>query len=243
MKYLTVIITTFLALVLSVNTFAFDGKSTFATGESYFDVATGHRYIKNPDTTYREYTKKGELFRVAVPPDLPLLTTNKYLREIGQNCFVMYEKLDRNILKKQILPASSRHPKGWRAKAAFSCPKNRQLTDHFSNAADIQSRQKMQPKQMATAKSYFDVATGHRYVKNADSTYREYTKKGDLFRVSVSPELPLLTTNRHIREIGQDSCLLYQRNINRVTEIMVLPSDQEHPKGWSIERILVSMNQ
>ncbi len=98
-------------------------------------------------------------------------------------------------------------------------------------------------KPHATGESYFDVATGHRYIKNADATYREYSKRGKLFRASVSPYLPLLTTNRNIREIGQTCYLLYKRNKNHKTEILVLSPDQEHPVGWSIETILVSINQ
>ena len=97
-------------------------------------------------------------------------------------------------------------------------------------------------KRQATGESYFDVATGHRYIKNADATYREYTKKGELFRASVSPYLPLLTTNKNIREIGQSCYLLYKRNKNHKIEIVVLSPDQKHPMGWSIEDMLVSMN-
>lgn len=245
MKNLITLTTTFLALVLAANTYASDYKKPYATGESYFDVITGHRYIKNFDATYREYTKKGEIFRESVPADLALLTANKYIREIGRNCFVMYEKIDQNIIKTQILPASCKHPNGWRAKTAIICPKgnpekmvsNSVIAYSTSQTSDLGTK-----KRVATGESYIDVATGHRYIKNSDATYREYTKRGELFRTSVSADLPLLTTNRNIKEIGQTCYLLYRRNKNHRTEILVLPPDQEHPVGWSIENMLVSMN-
>lgn len=233
MKSLINLITLIFTLTLAANTFAFATKNNIATGESYFDAATGHRYIKNPDATYREYTKKGELFRVSVSPDLPLLTTNKYLTEIGRDCFVVYEKLDHRIIKKQILPASIKHPKGWYAKNAIACPEKDQR-------AKANTGPGYSGIPVATKDAYFDTATGHRYVKNKDATYREYTKKGDLFRPSVAPDLPLLTTNRHIREIRQNCYLLYQRNLNQKTEVLVLPSDLVHPDGWSIKKMLMS---
>ncbi len=245
MKYFITSVTFFLTLALAANTFAFDHKKPVATGESYFDVATGHRYIKNSDATYKEYTKEGDLFRVSVSPDLRLLTTNKYIREIGRNCFMIYEKLDQRILKRQILPASSKHPKGWKAKTAMACldrgPNEKEPVRIGLGYSNSQPSTDDIKRLAATAESYIDVFTGHRYTKNSDATYREYTKRGDLFRASVSPELPLLTTNRHIREIRQHCYLLYKKNINQKTEIMVLPSDQEHPKGWSVENMLISM--
>ncbi|THB80965.1 MAG: hypothetical protein D3926_04555 [Desulfobacteraceae bacterium] len=167
-------------LAIAMNTFAFESKRQTATGDAYLDIATGHKYTKNPDGTYMEFTKRGEVYRVSVSPHLHLLTTNKYIREV-------------------------------------------------------------EPNPVAKAASYLDVFTGHRYFKNTDGTYREYTRRGELFRVSVSPDKHLLTTNRHIREIGQDSYVIYKRNKNRKTEILILPSGQKHPRGWFVDNLLASV--
>ncbi len=246
MKYFITLLTTLLALVLTGNSFASDTNKT-ATAQSYFDVATGHRYIKNPDSTYKEFTKKGELFRASLSPDLPLLTSNKYIQEIGQDCFMIYQKSDQRILKMKILPASNQHPKGWLAKTAIECLKNGP-DEKESAVVSIGNSKAQAPfdengEQVATGESYLDVATGHRYIKNSDATYREYTKKGELFRASVSPKLALLTTSKNILEIGQHCYLLYQRNKNFKNETLVLPSNHKHPYGWSIENILISMIQ
>ncbi len=244
MKNLIALITTFLTLVLAVNTFASDYQKLHATGESYFDVATGHRYIKNSNDTYSEYTKKGELFRSSIPNHLPLLTTNKYIREIGDSCYFLYEKRNNHIIKSQILPASSEQPKGWYLKAAIACLKSPETKDTgFGYLSTLMTFSYNDKKVTATGDTYFDVATGHRYVKNPDCTYTEYTKKGAFFRSSVPNYLPLLTSNKYIRELRKNCYLLYTRNINQKTETLVLPPDQEHPIGWAIEKMLVSMNQ
>lgn len=85
MFYFIFLITSFLVLVLANNTVAFDHQKQVATGESYFDFATGHRYIKNSDATYREYTKKGELFRVTTrnPEGAALGKKSKLLTGLG----------------------------------------------------------------------------------------------------------------------------------------------------------------
>lgn len=239
MKLFTTILTALITLVIVTFSFAMDAKRPFATAESYFDVATGHRYIKNADATYSEFTKRGKLFRASVSPYLPLLTTNKYIREISQNCFMIYEKSGHQVLKVQILPASSGHPKGWLAKNAIECVKKDpvMMDPGYTSAATSNCA----PKKMATGQSYLDVATGHKYIRNDDATYSEYTKRGELFRTSVSPHLPLLTTNKHIRQLDQHCYLLYEKKSDDTTQALVLPSDHKHPAGWFVEKILISM--
>ena len=92
MKPFTTIIIALLTLTITTFSFAMDETKPLANAESYFDAATGHRYIKNADATYSEFTKRGELFRASVSAELPLLTTNKYIRKISQSCFMIYEK-------------------------------------------------------------------------------------------------------------------------------------------------------
>ncbi len=207
MKTLTALITAFLILGFTGNGFAFDKKQNFATGPAYLDVATGHRYLKNPDGTYTEFTKKGKLFRESVPNDLPLLTTNKYIRQMG------------NTRAEWNIPAISG--------LGYS---NTVSTVSFAGKNLI-----------ATGAAYYDTATGHKYVKNPDETYTEFTKKGKLFRESVPNHLALLTTNKYIRDLEESCYLLYGRTVNRQPEIMVLPSTQEHPEGWKCKKMLITM--
>ena len=103
-------------LVLAFNSYASDRKNSFATGEAYFDVATGHKYIKNSDSTYAEYSKKGELLRNYVPNNLPLLTTNKYIREITREWYLHYERKNNGSRESLLLTSNQTHPEGWSVK-------------------------------------------------------------------------------------------------------------------------------
>jgi hypothetical protein len=85
-------------------------------GEAYFDVATGHRYIKNSDTTYAEFSKKGKLLRTNVPNTQPHLVNSKYITELTHESYLVYEKNSAEGITQQILPATTRHPEGWRCK-------------------------------------------------------------------------------------------------------------------------------
>lgn len=96
--------------------------------------------------------------------------------------------------------------------------------------------------QAATGLIYYDVATGHKYIKNADQSYREYSRRGILLRESVPNSLPLLTSNKYIREVGEDNYFLYQKNGYLSDEITVLPIGKHPPAGWTCLKLLVSSN-
>ncbi len=70
-------------------------KECRATSDAYFDTMTGHRYVKNADGTYSEYSKKGRVFRTRVPNTLPLLVSGKYTCKISEGSFLVYEKWTR----------------------------------------------------------------------------------------------------------------------------------------------------
>lgn len=209
MKTLIALITAFLILGFAGSTLAAEKKQTIATGAAYFDVATGHRYLKNPDGTYTEYTRRGEFFRGSVPNDLPLLTTNKYIRQMGNTGFVQKNS-----------------------------PVNSSGLDCSSSVSTVSFDGK---NLVATGAAYYDIATGHKYVKNLDGTYTEFTKKGQVFRKSVPNHLALLTINKYIRDLGDSCYLIYERTVNHKPEILVLPSTHFHPKGWTCKKMLVTM--
>lgn len=94
--------------------FAGDKKQSVVTGNFYYDIATGHKYIQNPGAnTYREYSQKGKLLKDAILNNVPLLTTNKYIREMKQDHYLLYQK--RNYQKKEfmVLSPGQKHPNGW----------------------------------------------------------------------------------------------------------------------------------
>lgn len=94
-----------------------------------------------------------------------------------------------------------------------------------------------------TGNFYFDIATGHKYIKNPGAnTYREYSQKGKLLRDEVPNNLPLLATNKYIREMKRDHYLLYQKVNYQRKELMVLSPDQNHPNGWVCKKLLITMN-
>lgn len=111
-NFIALLIVSF-CLVLSLNSYASDRKQHFATGEAYIDVATGHKYTKNSDKTYKEFSKKGVLLRKSVPNSLPLLTTNKYIRKISRDCYMRYEKNNNGIKESVLLTLNQAHPEGW----------------------------------------------------------------------------------------------------------------------------------
>lgn len=90
------------------------------TGGAYFDMATGHRYIKNTNTTYAEYSQRGVLLRIDVPNTQPHLVKSRYITQIDHDSYLVYEKNLTRGTAQQILPASSKHPEGWRCKQVMS---------------------------------------------------------------------------------------------------------------------------
>ena len=91
-----------------------------ALGDAYFDMATGHRYIKNSNTTYAEYSQRGTLLRTDVPNTQPHLVKSRYITQMDQDSYLVYEKNLTQGIVQQILPASSKHPEGWRCKQVMS---------------------------------------------------------------------------------------------------------------------------
>lgn len=98
-------------------------------------------------------------------------------------------------------------------------------------------------KGKVTGKFYYDIATGHKYIKNPGTdTYREFSQKGKLLRDEVPNDLPLLVTNKYIRELKRDHYLLYQKVHYQKKELMILSPEQEHPNGWTCKKLLVTIN-
>ncbi|MCG8637894.1 MAG: hypothetical protein MI863_28980 [Desulfobacterales bacterium] len=90
--------------------------------------------------------------------------------------------------------------------------------------------------------AYFDTATGHRYVKVSDHTYAEYSRRGKLLRSDVPATQPHLAKSRHIRTIGPNTYILYEKYQNSRKLQLVLHADQPHPQGWKSESIFYSAN-
>ncbi len=95
--------------------------------------------------------------------------------------------------------------------------------------------------EVAISDRYYDLATGHQYIKNQDGTYSEYSRKGQLLKATVPKTLPLLVRGKYIRSIDIDSYYLYQRYKNTESFIMVQPASQPHPMdGWRCIKLLSS---
>lgn len=84
------------------------------TGEAYFDMATGHKYVKNTGASYAEYSKRGKLLRMDVPNTLPLLIRGRSIVEMTPDHYLVYETRRNADLIQRVLPAFSPHPRGWR---------------------------------------------------------------------------------------------------------------------------------
>ena len=85
-----------------------------AIEDIYVDLATMHRYVKNPDGTYTEYNRKGEFFQI-VSPELPLLTTRPHVMPIKGNCYLLYvnKQTTARNLPMTLKPANESAPEGW----------------------------------------------------------------------------------------------------------------------------------
>lgn len=113
MKFFALFLIISSCLILALNSYASDRNRPFEVGEACFNVATGHKYIKNPDTTYREFSKKGVLLRDSVPNDLPLITTNKYIRETSMSYYLLYRRNNNGQKESLLLTLNHAHPEGW----------------------------------------------------------------------------------------------------------------------------------
>jgi len=124
MKQMVYFLVIFLTLAFTGAVSAGDYSFKPAQADAYFDIATGHKYIRNPDTTYSEYSKRGKLLRSDVPNTIPLLISGKYVHEVTKAHYLVYEKNKYNDASQKILPASSSHPEGWECKQMVSTVQN-----------------------------------------------------------------------------------------------------------------------
>lgn len=236
-------ITIILALFVTVAAWSGAGSDSVATHDAYFDVATGYKYIKNSDHTYAEYSKKGKLLRQNVPNDLPLLVSGKYIREMILGTFFIYEKRGENAVEQQILSASDQHPKGWRCEGMLVSSK------HMATLRDAGLGYTQGPtsilydgkKLMAVGDAYYDTATHHKYVRNPDDTYTEYSKKGKLLRSNVPNHLPLLTSGRYIYDLKPGDFMVYEKREKGKRRQQILPATQVHPAGWYAQGSLTAI--
>ncbi len=85
-----------------------------ATEDIYVDLATMHRYIKNPDGTYCEYDRKGKLLKT-VSSELPLLTGRPHVTPLTSHCYLLYVKKQKSGPDHPVTvkPAKDPHPEGW----------------------------------------------------------------------------------------------------------------------------------
>lgn len=97
------------------------------------------------------------------------------------------------------------------------------------------------PKQVAGCESYFDTATGHRYVKNSETTYAEYSQKGKLLRTDVPNTQPHLCTSHRIVEIHPDLYVVYEKKLADKTLQQVLPVSEKHPEDWCCKKVLMAV--
>jgi hypothetical protein len=117
MNKLTAVIIIALILGFASHSFAGDKKHSAVTGNFYYDIATGHKYIKNPGTnTYREYSQRGQLLRDEVLNNIPLLATNKYIREMERDHYLLYQKVNYQKKELMVLSPEQSHPNGWTCK-------------------------------------------------------------------------------------------------------------------------------
>ena len=120
MKQVLSLMALFMALSFVPVTFAGNHAPSKATADAYFDIATGHKYIRNQNITYTEYSKQGKILRTGVPNTLPLLVSGKYIREIKTDHYLLYTKRLSNDKVQKILPALTGHPNGWKCEQIVS---------------------------------------------------------------------------------------------------------------------------
>ncbi len=107
-------------------------------------------------------------------------------------------------------------------------------------AADITKDSNGKP--LADAPLYFDTATGHQYVKNSDSTYTEYSKRGEILRTDVPPDQYNLLNGKWTHVVGNENYLLYEKTANGEIMTMTLPANNEPLVGWNCTKLLHSVD-
>ena len=110
--------------------------------------------------------------------------------------------------------------------------------------SDLEGKQSSQTSghDMAIEDIYIDLATMHRYIKNPDGTYSEYSRKGK-FLQTVSPDMPILTDRSHVVPIKGDCYLLYVKKqmTAQNAPMMLKPAEESHPEGWLLKKALVDI--
>lgn len=87
----------------------------------YFDTATGHQYVKNSDTTYTEYSKRGYILRTDVPADQHNLLYGKWTHAVGKENYLLYEKTANGEIMTMTLPANNEPLVGWNCTKLLHC--------------------------------------------------------------------------------------------------------------------------
>ena len=97
-------------------------------------------------------------------------------------------------------------------------------------------------KKQASAEGYVDLVTMHRYIKNSDGTYDEYTRGGEYFK-TVSADLPLLLERSHVVPITKNCYLLYVKKgfLKQDKDVLLKSAPESHPEGWLLEKALVDV--
>lgn len=223
----------------------FGVAQTLVNGDAYIDVSTGHRYEKNADNTYTEYTKKGRVFKTQVSPSQPHLCRSPYVLPIQEKTTrVVYEYYRNNRKIKTILPPDAHHPKGYRLAdllTQYWVTPQSDIGLGYTPAGHEKTKKRIFTE--AEEPAYYDHITGNRYFKNTDQTYRQYSRKGVLLRSDVPCDQPHLRSSRYITAMGKNSYLLYQKQNGSKRLERILHSSRPSPTGWKCTGILFSVKK
>lgn len=208
------------------------------------DVATGHKYVPNPDGTFTEYSKKGELLRNNVPSDLPLLSSADNIKNVAPDTWILYEKAVGSTIKREIRQASDGHPAGWRCKGVLRHAKAlsgiSEMGYGYHPIRESISYEGL--KLTATGSAYYDIATGHRYIRNPDGSYCEFSKKGQMLRPSVPNTSKLLTVGKYIYDISGKDYIVYEKKTTDKTLTEIIRATNGHPTGYSSRDLFSAVN-
>lgn len=232
----SILIFLFLGAIISVNGYA----KNPSMGDAYFDTATGHKYIKNSDHTYSEFARNGRLLKANVPGDQPHLVSSPKVVELDQDAYLVYEKFENNKTHVSILPSSAQHPDGWKSRQVLYSANTKGFKENIGlgYTTHAPSIRLIGKTVIATGQGYFDTATGHRYIKNSETTYAEYSRKGALLKTDVPNSQAHLVSSRRVVEISPDSYLLYEKADLTGTTQQILPSWASHPMKWQSRAVL-----
>lgn len=231
-------------IILFFSAYGYSFTESIADKPAYVDISTGHKYIKNTDNTYTEFTKKGTLFKTNVPADQPHLSKSRYIIPVDDNTFFSFDVYNSIQKTEKILPFFATHPKDWRLKDVLyqynAEPKKEIGLGYTKSNQTVPSNKKFYE---ATANAYFDESTGHRYVKNSDNTYREYSLKGKLLRSDVPCYQPHLNLSRYISEMNNDNYLMYEKYEGQKRIQQILPSNETASDHWRCRKLFFSAKQ